>query len=314
MKDEMKFEFVKIGLEHLDGILRVQERAYNSQFHEKAETFVSKIKYSPETCYGVLVENKLVAYGISFPWSKSSSVNLNSSLEENPQKLEVLHIHDISVDPDFRGLGLGESLFLRIAHDAFSFGLGELTLVAVQRSSSYWSKFGFVETDSNVDDYGAGAMKMALQLEFEIDLNVCKPARDSDLDEFHEYMVKSKPYVGSKFEIITRDELKLNFQSPFWFHGVLRNASHELIGTVSLQKHENKFTKIESFYFSPKDDSVHLLNEFWGWLEIPIRIFSSNLVSGNCFNGFDPTSWTNFSNWEFVNGSEERLSRRSDQE
>ena len=108
----MKFEFVKIGLEHLDGILRVQEKAYSSQFHEKAETFVSKIKFSPETCYGVLEDERLIAYGISFPWLKNESVNLNSSLNQKPQKPEVMHVHDISVDPDYRGLGLAESLFL----------------------------------------------------------------------------------------------------------------------------------------------------------------------------------------------------------
>ena len=308
----MKFEFVKIGLEHLDGILRVQEKAYSSRFHEKAETFVSKIKFSPETCYGVLKEDRLIAYGISFPWLKDESVNLNSSLNQKPQKPEVMHVHDISVDPDYRGLGLAESLFLRIAHDAFAIGLNALTLVAVQGSSTYWSRFGFVESRSNVDDYGTEAVKMVLALESKHDIYTFKPANLSDLDKFHEFMLCGKPFIGSESEIVTRDELKMNLESPFWFHGAIKNHAGELIGVVSLQKLEKGFSKIESLYFTKSGVSNDLIEEFWNWLEIPVKIFASKAIGANGFHGFEPLPWSGYSEWKYLNGSEEQTSQKAE--
>ena len=306
----MKFEFVKIGLEHLDGILRVQARSYSSQFNEKAETFVSKIKFSPETCYGVLVENRLIAYGISFPWLKNKSVDLNSTLKQKPQKPEVMHIHDISVDPDFRGLGLAESLFLRIAHDAFALGLSSLSLVAVQGSTTYWSKFGFMDSHFNVNDYGAAAVKMELALESRHDTYRFQPVNLSDLDTFHEFMLSGEPLVGSEFEVVTRDELKMNLQSPFWFHGGMRNNLGELIAVVSLQKLEKGFSKVESLYISKAGVSNNLLQEFWKWLETPIKIFASKAISVNGFHGFEPLPWSGYSEWNLLNDSEEQISHK----
>jgi len=164
----MKFEIVKIGLEHLDGILRVQESAYSDQFCEDEQTFASKIAYSPQTCYGVLVENKLVAYAISFPWLSDESVNLNSTLNQNYQKPSTMYIHDISVDPAYRKMGIATSLFQKIAHDALKLELPTLTLVAVQSSSTYWSRFGFVKSQLKVNDYGPEAVKMTLLLDYNV--------------------------------------------------------------------------------------------------------------------------------------------------
>lgn len=161
----MDFEIIKIGHEHLDAILRVQQSAYSTQFHEDIKTFASKIDYSPKTCYGVLVENKLVAYAISFPWSSDEIVNLNSTLNLNFQKPTVMYIHDISVDLDYQGLGLATTLLRKITHTALELDLHMLTLVAVQGSSTYWSKFGFVKSELKVNNYGLEAVKMTLTLD-----------------------------------------------------------------------------------------------------------------------------------------------------
>ena len=161
----MEFEIIKIGHEHLDGILRVQQRAYSTQFHEDVKTFASKIDYSPETCYGVLVENKLVAYAISFPWSSDESVDLNSTLDLSFRKPSVMYVHDISVDPDYQGMGFATTLFHKITHATLKLDLHILTLVAVQGSSTYWSKFGFVKSESKVNNYGLEAVKMTLILD-----------------------------------------------------------------------------------------------------------------------------------------------------
>lgn len=133
-------------------------------FHEKFESFLSKMILSPKTCYGVLNEGRLIAYAISFPWVKDESVDLNSASKNSSAKTDTMYIHDISVDPDYRGLGLGEALYKRILEDTLSSGLKELALVAGQGSSKFWARFGFVNSDSEVEGYGAEAVKMVLKL------------------------------------------------------------------------------------------------------------------------------------------------------
>ena len=159
-----KFEFIIISPADIERVLRVQERAYLSFYHEEAESFLSKMKLSTSACYGVIEEGRLIAYGISFPWLKDKPVDLNSALNENPVKSDVMYIHDIAVDPDYRGMGLGEALLKRILEESLALGIKELALVAVQGSKRYWVKFGFIESYSEVKGYGPEAVKMVLTL------------------------------------------------------------------------------------------------------------------------------------------------------
>jgi ribosomal protein S18 acetylase RimI-like enzyme len=159
-----KLEFIRINLGSLEGVLKVQDRAYQTFLHENAESFISKMKLSSSSCYGVLDEDRLIAYGISFPWLINQDVMLNSSLKRMPGKPDLMYIHDIAVDPDYQGLGLGEGLFLRILNDSLDLGVNQLVLVAVQGSQRFWAKFGFIEAEHDVDGYGSGAVKMVLNL------------------------------------------------------------------------------------------------------------------------------------------------------
>jgi hypothetical protein len=104
----------------------------------------------------------------------------------------------------------------------------------------------------------------------------------------------------------------MNLQSPFWFHGGMKNQLGELIGAVSMQKLEKGFSKIESLYCSETSFSDELLQEFWNWLEIPIRIFASKTIGANSFHGFEPLPWPGYSEWNCLKGSEERMSQKVD--
>jgi hypothetical protein len=125
-------------------------------------------------------------------------------------------------------------------------------------------------------------------------------------------MLSGKPSIGSESEIVTRDELKMNLESPFWFHGAIKNHTGELIGVVSLQKLEKRVSKIESLYFSKSGVSNNLLQEFWNWVEIPHRIFASKAIGANSFHGFEPLPWPGYSEWKCLNGSEERMSQKAE--
>ena len=160
----MGFEFVKIGSREIGEVLRVQERAHAAFYQEKAESFISKIEISPDACFGVLSGDKLVGYGISFPWFKDKVVNLDSSLNSIGGKPEILYIHDIAVDPDFRGLGIAKELLRLMLQEAALLGLSSVALVAVSGSNTYWAGHGFIETEGGVDGYGSCAMEMILTL------------------------------------------------------------------------------------------------------------------------------------------------------
>ena len=160
----MGFEFVKIGSREIGDVLKVQERAYTEFYQEKAESFISKIEISPDTCFGVLSGDKLVGYGISFPWFKDKVVNLDSSLNSIGGEPEILYIHDIAVDPDFRCLGIAKELLRLMFQEATLLELSSVTLVAVAGSNKYWARHGFMRTERKVEGYGSGAVEMILTL------------------------------------------------------------------------------------------------------------------------------------------------------
>ena len=159
----MGFDFVTIGAKEIAGVLKVQERAYESFYQESVESFLSKIEFSPKTCYGVLDGDRLIGYGISFPL-QSTGVQLNSLLKPVDEKSKVFYIHDIAVDPDYRGLGIAKDLLGLMVVDATSLGLNSVALVAVAGSNVYWAGHGFKESEDRVFGYGEGALEMILTL------------------------------------------------------------------------------------------------------------------------------------------------------
>ena len=296
----MKFEIVRIGLEHLDGILRVQERAYSPQFHEKAETFVSKIKFSPKTCYGIISNGVLCAYGISFPWSSNTSVPLNTKLNDVVKIIDTMHIHDISVDPDYRGHGFADILFQRIAHDAFMDNLESISLVAVQDSSSFWQRFGFEVVNQNVDDYGTEAKKMSLKIKRIFQNYEFRPTALSNLVNFYDFNSNSHITVGNEFNRITLDELRRNFDSPSWFHGELVGKDMKIVATCSLQRLENRLTRIEAFCLPENSTLDEVSAEFWQWLEMPFKILTAKKIICETTELEGLKKFVHYSNWNKI--------------
>jgi len=158
------YVIVNVNTEHLEAILIIQELAHSSKFYELAEAFISKINYSPKTSYGILHNNKLVAYGIAFPCSDKEDVQLNSNLIYKLGNYDTLYIHDIAILPDFQGKGLSVMLIEKLKSDAVALGLEKLTLIAVLGSDTHWSKLGFTESGICDISYGPQAKKMHLKI------------------------------------------------------------------------------------------------------------------------------------------------------
>jgi ribosomal protein S18 acetylase RimI-like enzyme len=131
----------------LDTVLGIQSRAYSSFYHESRKVLQSKFMTFPAGCKLALVNGKPVAYIFSHPWVLSELVKLDKPITHLPQKPEVLYIHDLAVDPDYKGMGIGRELISSVKEVALSFSLPKLMLVSVQNSSGFWEKHGFKITN-----------------------------------------------------------------------------------------------------------------------------------------------------------------------
>lgn len=157
---------VQISEQSWDGILRIQEEAYTELPPEDVSILKSKWLSSPHTCsiYSSN-ENKILAYLLSHPWGSDNPPKLN---EEAPVNNETsnLYIHDLALSNEARGKGIARALVENLINNAKTQGFTKILLVAVQSSSSFWAKYGFMVIGNAAicPSYGSSAKLMALEL------------------------------------------------------------------------------------------------------------------------------------------------------
>jgi len=157
---------VQISEKSWDGILKIQEEAYTELPPEDVSILKSKWLASPDTCsiYSSN-ENKILAYLLSHPWGSDSPPKLN---EEAPVNNETsnLYLHDLALSNEARGRGIARALVENLINNAKTQGFTKILLVAVQGSSSFWAKYGFmvIVNAAICPSYGKEAQLMMLKL------------------------------------------------------------------------------------------------------------------------------------------------------
>ncbi len=157
---------VQISEKSWDGILKIQEEAYTELPPEDVSILKSKWLASPDTCsiYSSN-ENKILAYLLSHPWGSDSPPKLN---EEAPVNNETsnLYLHDLALSNEARGRGIARALVENLINNAKTQGFTKILLVAVQGSSSFWAKYGFmvIVNAAICPSYGSAAKLMVLEL------------------------------------------------------------------------------------------------------------------------------------------------------
>ncbi|MCP4196588.1 MAG: GNAT family N-acetyltransferase [Proteobacteria bacterium] len=131
----------------LDTVMRIQRKAYQPFFHETKEVFSSRLHIYPEGCWIAARNGQAVGYLFSHPWYLNDLPGLDRALMALPDIIDCYHIHDLAVDPNFAGHGIGrasanKAVTLCRRHSE-KFGHTTATLVAVQDSQGFWAKFGF---------------------------------------------------------------------------------------------------------------------------------------------------------------------------
>ena len=157
---------VQISEKSWDGILKIQEEAYTELPAEDVSILKSKWLASPNTCsiYSSN-ENKILAYLLSHPWGSDSPPKLN---EEAPANNDTsnLYLHDLALSNEARGRGIAKALVENLINNAKTQGFTKILLVAVQGSSSFWVKYGFmvIVNAAICPSYGSAAKLMVLEL------------------------------------------------------------------------------------------------------------------------------------------------------
>lgn len=148
-----------------DGILRVQEDAYTEIPPEDVSILKSKWLSSPNTCFVYLShDNMVLAYLLAHPWANEAPPNLHEKCSITV--CQNLYLHDLALAHEARGKGIAKSLVENLIKNAKVQGVEKILLVAVQNSSGFWAKFGFLCKPNAVisPSYGDSAKLMVLEL------------------------------------------------------------------------------------------------------------------------------------------------------
>lgn len=136
---------------------------------EDMEVFTERLRLYPAGCQVLGNEDGLIGYALSHPWRLETPPPLNSALGRIPDEPETFYIHDVALLPDARGKGHAGDLVELLARHARGAGFGSLSLVAVNRSSAFWERFGFAPAMTNalrakLASYGDDALMMRRDL------------------------------------------------------------------------------------------------------------------------------------------------------
>lgn len=152
-----------------DSIMVIQSQCYTEIEPESRLALISKLRISPKTCWVAEIDGHVQSYLICHPWIMGSIPTLDAPLSVVPKEKDLFYIHDLAVR--VRGLGLGKALVETALVCARSEHYKAAGLIAVQGSSEFWRKFGFVPSDSldseglnKLQSYGSEAIYMQLNV------------------------------------------------------------------------------------------------------------------------------------------------------
>lgn len=127
----------------IDAVLAIQSRAYTELVPETAEVLLCKLRISPTTCWLAEVEGKPAGYLLTHPWVVATPPALHAHIDELPMRCDCLYLHDLAINPEFRGYKIAGALVSGALRRARELGFELTALIAVQASRKFWARFGF---------------------------------------------------------------------------------------------------------------------------------------------------------------------------
>ncbi len=136
-------------------------------FYERPEMFLDRLQLFPE---GSLVAEApgarfgIAGYAIAYPAPTAAPPPLDTVLGRLPADADALYIHDVALDPAFRGRGLSEGAVRRLV-DLAEARFAAATLISIYGTPPFWRRFGFEPRPDLIDpeklaSYGTQAVFM----------------------------------------------------------------------------------------------------------------------------------------------------------
>ena len=130
---------------------------------ERREVMAEKLAFYPEGCRKLVVGNRMVGYAIAHPWRSKHPPALDHLLGALPETPDCLHMHDVALLPEARGLGASRAYVEHLRVLAGAAGIRRLACVSVYGTVPLWAARGFrpvAAVDGNLASYPAGAVYM----------------------------------------------------------------------------------------------------------------------------------------------------------
>lgn len=129
------------------GAVHALSRRAHLDYPERQEIFAEKLTLFPTGCFTLAADDdRVVGYCFSHPWTRGLPPALDTFLDALPAQPTTCFIHDVAIDPAWRGQGLVTTLMTLLADAGRGCGLRHQTLVAVHGTEAFWKQFGFTET------------------------------------------------------------------------------------------------------------------------------------------------------------------------
>lgn len=123
----------------LSQALAIQADCYPPAIRDGEAAFVSRISAAPGWCWAVETDGRLDAYLISHPWPSMAPPAPDTVLTQ--AEGDCWYIHDLSIAPHARGMGLARPL-LAACLDAHP-DIGRSELIAVSGAEAFWTRMGW---------------------------------------------------------------------------------------------------------------------------------------------------------------------------
>jgi GNAT superfamily N-acetyltransferase len=135
---------------------------------EDPEVLAERQRLYPQGCLMLVEGGRAIGYALTHPW-RAEPPPLNRLLHEIPAGALTYYIHDVALLPEARGRGHAVHAIDRLTAHAREAGFSKASLVAVNRSQSFWEKAGFrvfavPGLETKLASYGPDAVLMMRDL------------------------------------------------------------------------------------------------------------------------------------------------------
>ncbi len=121
--------------------------AVHPGYFESREVLAERQALYRDGAYVLEVGEKIAGYVLSHPWRFGDAPALNALIGHLPEDPDTYYIHDIALMPLTRKVGAASQIVHGLIKHAIAGGFGSVSLIAVNNSVPFWSKFGFAVED-----------------------------------------------------------------------------------------------------------------------------------------------------------------------